>query len=210
MNQVYPKNLGFDDEKVPQGVPQLGFVFVDGAEQGNYYLAKKYLESLLGALGVKYELGKFTNSSTNSYYEPKRSASIIAGNMTIGYLGEIKGMVARSFKLPRGVAAFELDLTALLALARGAAAKTFRLSNYPSVSRDLTLTVAGDTIYAELEGKIRDALKDYIYQLRPVSIYQADGADTKNISFHLEFAHPDKTLTKAEIQDIMNTLESIK
>ena len=210
MNQVYPKNLGFDDDKVPQGLPQLGFVFVDGKEQGNYYLAKKYLESLLAGLGAKFELGKFTNSATNNYYEPKRSAAIVAGNMTIGYLGEIKAGVARSFKLPRGVAAFELDLTALLALARGVNSKSFRLSNYPSVSRDLTLTVAGDTAYATLENKIRDALKEYIYQLSPVSIYQADGADTKNVSFHLEFAHPDKTLTKTEIQDIMNKLESIK
>ncbi len=209
MNQVYPKNLGFDDDKTPQGLPQLGFVFASNKEQSNYYLAKKYLENLLEVLGAKFELAKFTNSATNSYYEPKRSAAIIAGNMTIGYIGEIKGSVAKSFKLSRGIAAFELDLTALLALARDAAAKTFRLSNYPSVSRDLTLTVAGDTAYAELETKIRDALKDYIYKLSPVSIYQADGADTKNISFHLEFAHPDKTLTKNEIQDIMDKLESI-
>ena len=49
-----------------------------------------------------------------------------------------------------------------------------------------------------------------IYRLNPTSIYRADGAATKNLSFHLEFAHPDKTLAKNEIQAIMNQIESIK
>ena len=68
-----------------------------------------------------------------------------------------------------------------------------------------------DASFSELEKKIKAALeaKNLIYNLECSSIYHADGADTKNISFHIKFSDPAKTLSKGEIQAIMNTLESI-
>jgi phenylalanyl-tRNA synthetase beta chain len=210
MNQVYPKNLGVDNDKVPVGSHELGFVFVDQAGQSNYYIAKKYLASLLAALGIDFALASFEKTETNTYYEPKRSATIKVGDQTIGFIGEIQGKVLRGFKLPRGVAAFELKLADLLIDEKGVASRDYRISNYPSVSRDLTITVAPTVAYADIESKIRAVLDGFIYKLRPTSIYQAEGSETKNLSFHLEFAAPDKTLTKAEISDIMEKLESIK
>ncbi|MBR5418667.1 phenylalanine--tRNA ligase subunit beta [Candidatus Saccharibacteria bacterium] len=208
MNQVYPKNLGLDAEKVPVGRHELGFVYVD---QGTgYYVAKKYLASLLEHFGIQFSLSAFEANETNSYYEPKRSAAIKVGDRTIGFIGEIKSSIARSFKLPRGVAAFELGLGDLLISEQGVASRDYRVSSYPSVSRDLTLTVAADAEYAKIENAIREVLGDFIYKLRSTSIYQAEGSNTKNLSFHLEFAAPDKTLTKAEISAIMEKLESIK
>ena len=210
MNQVYPRNLGADADNVPVNRYELGFVFVSQKEQSNYYTAKKYLESLLANLGVDYAIEEFVKSETNTYYEPKRSAAIKSGEQVIGYIGEIQGSVLRGFKLPRGVAAFELDLAQVLKLATGVTGKDYRISNYPSVSRDLTITVDGSAKYADIESQIRAALDGFIYKLQPLSIYQAEGQSSKNISFHLEFAHPDKTLTKNEIQAIMDKLESIK
>ncbi len=40
--------------------------------------------------------------------------------------------------------------------------------------------------------------------------YQAPATPTKNLTFHLEFSHPEKTLTSPEIDDIMKELEQIK
>ena len=210
-NQVYPRDLGADNENVPRGRHELGFLFVDQAGKSNYYIVKKYLESLLDSLNIQYTIEPFAADSVHTYYEPKRSAVIKAGeDVVLGYIGEIQGRISRSFKLPAGVAAFELNLIALLKTERAVNTKDFRLSDYPSVSRDLTLTVPADTSYAKIESAIRAVLTDYIYSLRPTSIYQAEGAETKNLSFHLEFASPDKTLTKDEIQGIMKQLEAIK
>lgn len=211
MNQVYPRDLGVDSDKVPQGRHELGFVFVTQAEQSNYYTAKKYLESLLSSLNIAYQIVPYEANSTNSYYEPKRSATIkTADGVTLGFIGEIQRSILRGFKLPAGVAAFELGLSDLLASERGVNTKDFRISDYPSVSRDLTLTVVADAEYAKIESAIREILAGFIYSLRPTSIYQAEGSETKNLSFHLEFASPDKTLTKEEIQGIMKKLEAIK
>ncbi len=210
MNQVYPKNLGFDNEKVPCGRFELGFVFVDQEAKSSYYVAKKYLENLLSVLNISYEIVEFAANETNSYYEPKRSAMIKSGDTILGYIGEIKGKVLRGFKLPTGVSAFELGLKEILAAEQGVNTKDFRTSDYPSVSRDLTLTVDQSAKYADIEKQLRAILSSYIYKLVPTSIYQAEGSATKNLSFHIEFAAVDKTMTKAEISAIMEKLESVK
>ena len=210
MNQVYPRNLGNDSDNVPQGRHELGFVFVSQKEQSNFYRAKKYLESLLASLNIPFEIAAFAENTTNSYYEPKRSAVIKSGDKVLGYIGEIRRSILRGFKLPAGVAAFELSLAGMLDAEQGVNSKDFRLSDYPSVLRDITLTVDGAAKYADIESRLRKILSDYIYKLVPTSIYQAEGSKTKNISFHVEFAATDKTLTKAEISAIMEKLEAVK
>lgn len=214
MNQVYPRTNGVDEDGVPKNSYNLGFVFADKDSKSNYYTAKKYLENLLKNLGVKYEIKPFAaeEDTTNAYYEPKRSASIYCGDVKLGDLGEIKNKVLREFKLNSGTAAFELDLTRLISNAEGVTRKDFRVSQYPFVSRDVTLSVPLDTEYASLERQIREILekKDYIYKLECTSIYRPEGADTKNISFHLDFADPNKTLEKGEINAIMTKVEQVK
>lgn len=214
MNQVYPRSNGVDEDGVPNNSYNLGFVFADKNDGSNYYLAKKYLENLLENLGVKYEIKAFvaTDDAVNSYYEPKRSASVYCGDKKLGDLGEIKAKVLREFKLAQGTAAFEFDLNEILAHATGAAHKDFRVSQYPFVSRDVTITVPLDAKYVSLEQQIRAIFEegDYIYKLSCTSIYQAEGSATKNISFHLDFANPNKTLEKTEINAIMSKVESIK
>lgn len=210
MNQVYPRDLGFDNDTVPRSRHELGFVFVSQKEQSNYYIAKKYLESLLDSLNISHILVEFKASSTNSYYEPKRSAMIMCGDVILGYIGEIRHDVLRGFKLPNGTAAFELELTKLLDQEQGVNSKDFRTSDYPAVLRDITLTVDDKVKYSDVESKLRSILSSFIYKLVPTSIYQAEGSKTKNLSFHIEFASPDKTLTKDEISAIMKKLESVK
>ena len=213
MNQVYSRTDGLDEDGVPQPAHHLALVYVNHAEKSGFYAAKHYLVELLNKLGVKADIKPFlaAKDQTNAYYEPKRSANIEIDGKLLGHLGEIKANVLRQMKLPTGTAAFEISLDQILALNRSNA-KHFRLSQYPFVSRDVTLTVAADAPYGDYEQKIRAIFEQagLIYRLNPTSIYRADGAATKNLSFHLEFAHPDKTLAKNEIQAIMNQIESIK
>ena len=214
MNQVYPRTNGMDEDGVPQNSFKLGFVVVDQAQKADYYLAKKYVQSLLDSFGVEYKIKPFLEAKdkTNAYYEAKRSANIeTADGKLIGHVGEIKQRVLREFKLPIPTAAFEIDLQLLLEL-KGASVKDFSFSQFPSVARDLTLTLPLDRRAGEIEARIRETLtqRRLINRVKCTSIYQAEGADTKNVSFHLDFARTDKTLEKAEIQAIMKTLEKIK
>ena len=213
MNQVYSRTNGLDEQQVPNGAYNVALICVNKGET-NYYLAKKYLEQLLVSLGIEFKLEPFVlaTDKTNAYYEPKRSASVVVNGERIGDLGELKAKVAREFKLPLGTAAFELNLGQLEALQQAVTRKNFRISQYPFVSRDITLELPADRNYAEIEQKLREILEkqQLIYRIAATSIFRAEGETQKKLSFHIEFAHPDKTLTKSEIQDIMEKLEETK
>jgi phenylalanyl-tRNA synthetase beta subunit len=136
----------------------------------------------------------------------------MSGDVVLGYLGEFKAGVLQGFKLPLGTAGFELDINKMLELAGKAKQNVLRFSQFPSVGRDLTLTVDEKQSYAKVEKALRAVFekRNYIYKLTPASIYQAEGQKTKNLSFHFEFADPSKTLSKNAIQDIMEELEKVK
>ena len=214
MNQVYRRSDGVDEDNVPNGRYELAAILLDGETKSNYYLAKKYLEDLLRFFEIEFEISEFVQEkdSSNAYYEAKRSAKIMSGDVVLGYLGEFKAGVLQGFKLPLGTAGFELDINKMLELAGKAKQNVLRFSQFPSVGRDLTLTVDEKQSYAEVEKALRAVFekRNYIYKLTPASIYQAEGQKTKNLSFHFEFADPNKTLSKNAIQDIMEELEKVK
>lgn len=213
MNQVYSRSDGLDADGVPQNAQRLALVYLDQTSQANFYQAKHYLLELLRRRGLQVELQPFlaAKDHTNAYYEPKRSANIMLGDQLLGHLGEIKAAVLRRFKLPVGTAAFEIDLNLLLTTA-SSQQKQLHFSQYPFVNRDITLTVPLSADFASYERKIRQCLDAaaLLYRLKATSIYHAADAPSKNLSFHLEFAHPHKTLAKDEIQAIMKQIESIK
>lgn len=217
MNQTYPRTVGLDHDGVPTPRQHLAFLVLAPEDTTAYYLAKKYLTGLLSALGVKLSLKTFlaAKDSSNAYFEPLRAATIFAEkgetSTPLGNLGEFRQSVLASQKLPARLAGFELDLEALLSLAADKK-PNFHFSQYPSVSRDLTLAVPLDTPFAYVEAPLR-ALLDrsaFIYTLTEASIFQPANADKKHLSFHLKFAHPDHTLSPEEIQALMHKLETIK
>ena len=137
------------------------------------------------------------------YLEPAHAAEIYLDEQRLGSLGEIRASVMRSFKLPL-TAAFEIDLGVLLNAPQ--ATKTRKaFSRFPSVERDLTVKISSNATYQSVADAIHTALvsdDQLIFTFTPSSIYQKD-ADTKNLSFHLQFASLKQTLTGEQISAIM-------
>ena len=82
------------------------------------------------------------------------------------------------------------------------------LSKYPSTEQDVTLKVAGEVSYAELATCLKDALSETNYQwkLQPVTIYQKDGDNHKNVTFRLKLSHQDRTLKTIEVNKLVDQL----
>ncbi len=207
MNQTFSRSTGVDEDNVPIANNNLAMVVVDNTEETKYYLAKKYVEELGKKLGIKFSFKKFVPVPKEAFYEPKRSASIYIGDKIVGCIGEMKYGVLNKFKLPRGVAAFEISLEALTEFATLKKSAP-EISDYPTVSRDIT--IATDKPYEEIFEKLQAKLaaRDLVFKIVPTSIYQADGK-APSLSFHLDFADKNKTLESAEILDIMSELEKI-
>lgn len=205
LNQVSAKTHGLTVEHTPNISTHLGIVTL-----GDFYDLKAQFLTLSRDLGlqIEYSLISAKASEEYPYLEPKRAAELSIDGQRVGAFGEVRGSTLRQFKLEAPVSALELDLQSLVNLPRQLATEP-QISKYPAVERDLTLKVATDAPFGRFDQIIIDMLagQGLIYTVIPLSIYQANEADTtKNISFHLKFSDPRKTLVTEEISAIIDKI----
>jgi phenylalanyl-tRNA synthetase beta chain len=216
MNQVFDKeyvesHVDPDDNGVPAVENALGLTLVCD-ENNAFYVAKKYACELFKTLGVDvaYQPVKVTNSWAKPF-EKKRAADIrdAKTNKILGIVGEYRAAVRRDFKLPEGVAGFEINVDNLM-LVMSRTVNIKKSSDFPEVERDVTFRVVSDLAYADLEKLIREKLseRNLWFELLPVSIWQGKDKKTKNISFKLTFADYGKTLNGEEIAGIIEAITS--
>ena len=200
LNQVSLKSSGLTDEGTPVLKNQLGIV-----DLSDFYELKARILALFKALKLNIEYRAISSETANHdpYLEPKRSAEILVGDTKIGAFGEIKAAVLRRFKLEPVISACEINLDKIAQLPRDRATD-FKISRFPFVERDLTLKVSTVAQFGRFDQAILTMLsaENLIAEVAPVSVYQADPA-TKNISFHLRFSSPERTLDQDQISAIM-------
>ncbi len=180
LNQVYEKDFGVNDEKVPNGKNSFGFVVAERKGRSTaFYKAKKYLETILRGIGLVAEYVPMKGSSSvNQPFEPKRSADVYVDGVLIGVVGELKNSVKGQFKLAEFVAGFEICLDEIIKLSRADKKKVFGETK----REDLTITT--DKTYAEVLSEVEQKYPGA--KISPGAIYQPEGQDAKNITFHIE------------------------
>jgi phenylalanyl-tRNA synthetase beta chain len=140
-------------------------------------------------------------------YEAGRAAVIYIGDRFVGVVGEYKQSIKRNLKLPENCAGFELFLSALQ---RQAATTYVPLPRFPKVAQDITLKVLADLAYQELHdfvwGQIEKLRpKTTHVQLEPRDIFQHEDEKThKQITFRLEIASYERTLTDPEVNKLLD------
>lgn len=208
LNQVSAKSAGLTPENTPVLENHLGVVSL-----GDFYRLKTYILTMLRrGLKLTLEYSQMAAGSkaaeTYPYLEPAHSATLLVNSEVVGAFGEVKPAVLRRFKLDQTVSACELNLDRLVDLPRQTSAD-LHFSKFPSVERDLTLKVSADAQFGRVHTLLDQVLAaaDLIYETLPVSIYQsAPDSPTKNLSFHLKFSSPEKTLDQSDIAAIMEKL----
>lgn len=184
INKVYQKGWGLDGESVPVEKMHLGLVLAERKTTGDaYYKAKMFAETLCAELQVTADFVPLEASDAvaiNVPFEPKRSAAIMVDGRQIGVVGEFKNSVRRNFKLAEYLAGFEIDAEELLAaVGEKCVSKKFEIRD----KQDVTVPTTGT--YAEALAKVQQEYPEA--KITPVGIYQAEGSQEKNITFHLEF-----------------------
>ncbi len=214
MNQTYQKSYGFDEDGVPNNRNKLALVVANRTSNGDaYYVAKKYVEELFRKLGLVVSFKPLQAKGVNGkMLEEKRSAEVFLKDheeISFGVVGEPKNKILRNFKLPKFTAAVEMDLNIILDAVRQYSCDNRKELIENKVERDLTISTEKEyaTIYNQIEQKL--AAKELVFKIEPTSIYQPEGKNEKNISFHLEFADRDRVLEAQEILDLMTELEKI-
>ena len=200
-NQVTNKKLGLTEEKVPEIENHMAFI-----STADFYFAKAILLAMGKRLHVEFKLEE-NNVAEFPYFEKVRSAKVTLNGETVGVVGEIKQRVLKNFKVKRA-AGFELNLDEIVDAPRNIVV-TPKISKFPFVERDITAKIKVGEMYVKLEEGIDDVFNEsgLIYTIKPVSIYQGEDKTTKNVSFHISFSSPEKTLEANEISDIMEEVE---
>lgn len=213
INKVHQKSYGLDEDGVPIERSKLALVVADRKRtDAAYYLAKAYIGELFARLELDVKFVPLVDDrASNKPFEVKRSAQIkLASDPSIcfGVIGEFRHAVRRAMKLPEFVAGFELDLERILQQVSMTSPSYEPPVLGGQVERDITASVADTVTYQEVLNIIQDTLVEFDlkFTITPVSIYQSDDRTVKNLSFRLQFALLEKTLTGKEIAHIMNTI----
>ncbi len=221
MGKVHTKTHPNDgDEQVPKEFNSLALVVSASNKQAKtfagaaFYQAKQYVDFLLGQFGVKATYEPITNDLNYAVakpFEKSRSAIIKDSSMgaILGIVGEYRQSVMQALKLPVFTAGAELGLDELLAVAKPQ--KIYQvLSRFPGVSADITFRTMNPVSYAQLTSAVEAALSQasqphgIVATIHATNIFRADDQQSsRNITYRIDFSHPDRTLTIDESNSLV-------
>ena len=167
---------------MPVEKTSLGFVVAERKNNGTaYYKAKKYIDKILNIYNIEAKYLPLKNKTPESTpFEEKRAAEIVVDGECLGVVGEFKNSVRNEFKLAPYLAGFEINLKTLADKAN----ERKKIDLDETVSEDVTITTS--STYDEALEEVKKKYKN-IVRVLPLSIYQAVGQRTRNISFRVVY-----------------------
>ncbi|MFM2385867.1 MAG: hypothetical protein RL660_624 [Bacteroidota bacterium] len=189
--------------------PQL-HMYLSGKQQGEHwrntdaaidvYTCKTALEALANRVGLNF---------TYSYNEDG-SIAIKQKKQTIGGISAIGADKLKQFDIKQAVWHIYLDWKAIVDAVGTGAVKFTPVSKHQSVRRDLALVVDASTAYDAINNCITSANSSLLSSTNVFDVFESDklGAGKKSIAVSFTFAHPDRTLTDAEIDSEMQKIRS--
>jgi phenylalanyl-tRNA synthetase beta chain len=130
---------------------------------------------------------------------PGRTAELWVGDRAVGFAGELLPSLADELDLPRVVAIAELDLDALIELARTEVVPE-PIVSMPAATQDLSLVVDVAVPAADILSTVIEGAGPLLEHAALIDDYRGSGAGEgkKSLTFALRFRAPDRTLTAAE------------
>jgi phenylalanyl-tRNA synthetase beta chain len=165
----------------------------------DFFNLKGVVEALLEGLHLREATFE---PADHPAFAPGRSARLVSGGQTLGFLGEIHPGVRPAFDLPDGpICLAELDLEALFRVAPPASALT-AVPRFPPALQDIALVVDEAVLAADVAAAIRAAGGALLGDVRLFDVYRGGQLPTgkKSMAFSLAFQATDRTLTDANVE----------
>jgi phenylalanyl-tRNA synthetase beta chain len=177
-------------------VGSLGVAGWRGAPEADFFSLKGVLEALATKLGVEIA----TEPGTEPFLHPGRSAQVLAGGESIGWLGELHPLVARAWDIDGG-AAFEIDLAPLVAASPVGDEHYEDVTTYPPVHEDIAVVVDEDVPAARVRDAVLQGGGDLLRSIEVFDVFRGEqvGEGRKSLAMRLSFRAPDRTLTDEEV-----------
>lgn len=174
------------------------------AEKVDFFYAKGILEHLFAELSLS-EAICFEKSESERNLHPGRTAAIYLADEKIGFVGQIHPSVAKSYEIPETYVA-EINLDAVLNYETDFTYQP--VSKYPSVSRDIALSIAETVTNEGITLAIKEVAGRFLQAIQLFDVYQGDNIEKgkKSLAYRLTFVDPEATLTDEQINQTMNKI----
>lgn len=169
----------------------------------DFYYAKGILESLFSKLNLKVT---FVAEKDMASMHPGRTARILLGEETIGFLGQVHPQVANDYDIPETYVA-ELNLQAIEA--NMASTQIFtEISKQPAVSRDIALLVDDQLSHQDIVTIIEGLGLKYLESIKLFDVYAGTNIEPgkKSMAYRLTFQNPQESLRDEEVAKYMNKI----
>ncbi len=195
-------------EQLPNETQKLSFA-VFGAEE-DFYSLKGVVEGLINnfANGAKVNYVR----SKLGYLHPTRGADLYLDGELVGNFGQINPEVLERIGIDKPVYACELNYDLL--------SKHFNdkivfktISKYPTIERDLAVTVDESVSWADIENVVIDNAGEFLSKIKLFDIYRGDQVEKgkKSVAFNMLFVSIERTLGVEEIDEVVkNILTALK
>ncbi len=208
-----------DDNTLPTEFEMLDVVYARADKSTKtgaaFYEARKFLTRLANHFGLQLDYRPLEIEEEYQVakpYDHTRSAQVWVKDteIALGMIGEYKASVRKALKLPEHTAGFGISLEQLMRAAQQPTMDWYNpLPRFPKVSQDITLKVTATQPFLPLYQFVVDTSE----RLRPektisylwvLDIYQReDDVEYKQITFRLEIASFEKTMTDKEVTTLL-------
>lgn len=195
-------------DTIPEQPKHLAAVFMGDridAQVGVKAVAYDYSDAIHAARLVVESIGAqlTVRQGQHKGFHPGRTAELLVVDqgrfVSLGFAGELDPALTKSNDLPRRVAALELNLEKLYALAPDAL-QASPIHTFPAATQDISLLVASDVVAGDLLQLIKQEAGDLLEDCRLTDDYRGSNIPdgSKSLTFALRFRAPDRTLTQVE------------
>ncbi len=148
---------------------------------------------------LKHEALTFkTKEATHSYQHPKNLNAIICDGKELGEIGIVNPVVSKKIDKKANIVYAEIDVTDFADIKNKSIAYQ-EASRFPEIEIDLSFV---SDIYQPIADAIANANCPLIKNVKVVGTYTDDAG--KSITLRILFSHPERTLTKEEVLQVVN------
>ena len=199
-NTFIPKNLpvkSLPDEKKVLSIGAYGDV--------DFYEMKEIVEITLSKLGIKNL--SYEREENNPTYHPGRTAKVCFNEEFLGIIGEIHPDVLRKYDIKTKVYTAQLDFDKIVDLTNLEIVYK-PLPKYPSMVRDIAITVKEDVLVGDIEKIILKHGGGLIEKLELFDIYRGDQIEEglKSVAYSIVYRSYERTLTDDEVNEIQKVI----
>lgn len=167
-----------------------------------YFSLRDILASL--AAHIKHtELTFAAAEPTHDYEHPVNLNKIFLNGTEIGVMGIVHPVVSKNIDKKANIVFAELDVE-LFAKESPNSIIYDEPSKYPSIEYDLNLDIPENVLYADMKHCWEDEENDLLKNVDVVDTYDTD--TIHRITVRFEFTSPERTLSSAEVQEIIDRI----